>query len=75
MHPVHAQAVNYISSRSELLSGLGVLVAVLLVSVRREKRVLAVFCYALALLSKSSAVCLLGFLAVLEMMRPTEARQ
>lgn len=75
MHPVHAQAVNYISSRSELLSGLGVLVAVLLVSVRREKRVLAVFCYALALLSKSSAVCLLGFLAVLEMMRPSAARQ
>lgn len=75
LHPVHTQAVNYISSRSELMSGLGVLLAVLLVSVRRERLPLAAACYALALLAKSSAVCLLGFLAVLEMMRPLEERR
>ncbi|MEW6750776.1 MAG: tetratricopeptide repeat protein [Candidatus Latescibacterota bacterium] len=57
VHPVQTQVVNYISSRSEVLAALGVLVAYQL-SGRPGRRPLAVACYAAALLGKETAVAL-----------------
>jgi tetratricopeptide (TPR) repeat protein len=74
LHPVHTQAVNYLSSRSELLCGLGVLAALYLAGVRRRWRPLAWGAYALALLSKEAAVVLVPLLALLEWRRPAPER-
>jgi Gpi18-like mannosyltransferase len=54
LHPVHSQAVNYISARSEVISVLMVLVAFYLVVVSR-KEALASLAYAAGLMVKSSA--------------------
>ncbi len=62
LHPVNAQVVNYISSRSEGLAALGLLAALYLLS--RQRRLWACCSYALALLSKSQAVVLLPLLWV-----------
>lgn len=64
LHPVNAQVVNYISSRSEGLTALGVLCALYLMS--RQRRLWAGFSYVCALLSKSQAVVLLPLLLVVE---------
>ena len=74
LHPVHTQAVNYITSRSELLCGLGVLAAFYLAGVRRRWQPLAWVAYLLALLSKEAAVVLVPLLALQELRRPAPQR-
>ena len=71
LHPVNSQAVNYISSRSELLSVLGVLGALYLHLHRGQWR-LACVLYALALLCKSTAVALLPLLVLAQTTRGTD---
>ncbi|MBI2505306.1 MAG: tetratricopeptide repeat protein [Candidatus Latescibacteria bacterium] len=73
LHPVHTQGVNYLSSRSELLCGLGVLAALYLAG-RRRWQPLAWLAYALALLSKEAAVVLVPLLALQEARRPALQR-
>ena len=75
IHPINSQAVNYISSRSELLAGLGVLVAFYLVAVRRDHKGWALVAYGLALLSKSTAVVLLPLLVLREWILGREQRR
>ncbi|MBN1870749.1 MAG: tetratricopeptide repeat protein [Candidatus Omnitrophica bacterium] len=60
-HPVHAEAVSYISGRAEPLSTFFILLALILYvkSLKTEKAGLyfgMVFCYAVALLSKENAI-------------------
>ncbi|MCC7262720.1 MAG: tetratricopeptide repeat protein [Candidatus Latescibacteria bacterium] len=74
VHPVHTQAVNYISSRSELLCGAGVLAALYLMGERRW-RPLAWLAYGLALLSKEAAVVLVPLLVLAEWRLPAAQRQ
>lgn len=62
LHPVNAQVVNYISSRSEALAALGIVGALYLLG--RQQRVWACFSYVFALLSKSQALVLLPLLCV-----------
>lgn len=64
LHPIHSQVVNYVSSRSESLAALGVLVAFFLVARRRPRKIGASVAYSLGLLSKSTAVALLPLLAL-----------
>ena len=65
LHPVHAQAVNYISSRSELLCSLGVLFSFCLIAGRRSLAA-AGGAYWAALMSKSTAVSLVPILALFQ---------
>ena len=58
VHPVQSQTINYISSRSEALSALGVLAALYWSQVRCRPA-LALLCYGLALLTKSTALAFL----------------
>jgi protein O-mannosyl-transferase len=64
LHPVNAQVVNYISSRSEGLAALGALGALYLL--HRQARLWACFSYVFALLSKSQALVLLPLLWVVD---------
>lgn len=73
VHPIHAQAVNYLSSRSEVLSALGVLAAFHLMS--RQRRVWALAAHALALLSKETGVVLAPLLALYEWLKPAARRE
>jgi len=75
VHPIHTQAVNYISSRSELLCGAGVLAALYLAGGPRGWRPLAWGAYALALGSKEAAVVLVPLLALAEWRRAAPQRQ
>ena len=68
LHPVHSQAVNYISSRSEIAAGLGVLAAFYL-SLYGRRRGWAWATYAAALLCKSAAVALLPLVLLAERVR------
>ena len=74
VHPVHTQAVNYLSSRSELLCGVGVLAALYLAVCRRRWLPLAWLAYGLALLSKEAAVVLVPLLALAELRRAAACR-
>ena len=71
IHPIHSQVVNYISSRSEVMCVLGVLVAAYLMVVRQkgnEGRGLypgTLVAYGAALLSKSAGLVLLPLLMLL----------
>ena len=71
LHPIHSQAVNYISSRAELLGALGILVAFYLTVVRRVHWSWGLLAYGLALLGKSTAIALLPLLLLGEWLRPT----
>ncbi len=62
LHPLNAQVVNYISSRSESLAALGILLALYLHA--RGQRSFSLAAYALGLLAKSQAVVLLPLLWV-----------
>lgn len=73
LHPVQSQALNYISSRSEILAGLGVLAAYYL-SARPARRGVAVACYAGALLCKETAVVLPLLLLLRQAGGPRPAR-
>ena len=70
LHPVHTQAVNYISSRSELLSALGVLSSFCLIAGRRSL-IAAGGAHWLALMSKSTAVTLVPLVALFQWYRPS----
>jgi tetratricopeptide (TPR) repeat protein len=67
--------VNYISSRSELLSVLGVLIAFYLLTVKKEHQVWVLLSFGAALLAKSTALVLLPLLLVYECMEPPEWRR
>tara|TARA_Y100001978_G_scaffold146556_1_gene131525 strand:- start:9935 stop:11929 length:1995 start_codon:yes stop_codon:yes gene_type:complete len=74
LHPLCAEPVNYISSRSELLAGLGCLSALwfYMGSVQEANRrfyVLSLVCFALGLLSKSIAIMALLWPAVWDWQR------
>lgn len=56
VHPAHAEVVNYLSSRSDVLAGLLLLAA--FVALWQERRVAGVAAYAGALLAKSVSVAL-----------------
>jgi Tfp pilus assembly protein PilF len=64
VHPVHSQAVNYLSSRSETMCMALVLWALVLLQTRRIGW--SVFLYGAALLTKSAAVALLPVAALLQ---------
>lgn len=67
VHPINSQTVIYISNRSELLSAVFLLAAVLLLKAGQSTRIKGSFCcYAFALLTKSTALAFLPILAVLE---------
>ena len=74
LHPIHTQAVNYISSRSEVLCMAGVLWALYLGGLRGRPG-WGTAAYVAALLSKSAAVALVPLLTVLEWRRPREQRR
>ena len=74
VHPVQSQVVNYISSRSESLAAVGVLVALLILWRPHPRLSAAVPTYAASLLAKSSAVALLPLLAATRWM-PVPRRQ
>lgn len=67
LHPVQSQAVNYLSSRSEVLSMALVLWALVLIQSRRIGLSLAL--YAAALMTKSAAMVLLPVGILLELAR------
>ncbi|MFH1572282.1 MAG: tetratricopeptide repeat protein [Gemmatimonadota bacterium] len=72
LHPVQSQAVNYISSRSEVLAAAAVLAALRL-SLAPARRVAALGAYAAGLLTKSAAVAFLplaGLIRVRSGLRP-----
>ena len=74
LHPLCAEPVNYISSRSELMAGLGCLGALwfYMGSVQEASRrlyVLSLVCFALGLLSKSIAIMALLWPAVWDWQR------
>ena len=74
LHPLCAEPVNYISSRSELMAGLGCLGALwfYMGSVQEASRrlyVLSLACFALGLLSKSIAIMALLWPAVWDWQR------
>ncbi|MBT4500206.1 MAG: tetratricopeptide repeat protein [Gemmatimonadetes bacterium] len=75
LHPIHAQAVNYISSRSELLAGLGVLAGFYLAGVAGRKKGLALGAWGIGLLSKSVAIVLIPLLAMRERFQRRENRR
>ena len=69
LHPVNAEAVNYVTARASLLAALGALIALWAFLRRREGggvwwTVAGLAAFAAALLSKESAVALLPALAV-----------
>ena len=69
LHPVNAEAVNYVAARSSLLAALGALIAFWAFLRRREGggawwTIAGLTAFAAALLSKESAVALLPALAV-----------
>ncbi len=74
LHPIHSQAVNYISSRAELLGALSVLVAFYLAIVRRAHWAWGGGGYVLGLLGKSTAIALLPLLLLGVLLRPTAGR-
>ena len=64
LHPVHAQVVNYISSRSESMAALAVCATLYYVLVQRDR---AAWCsYALGLGAKSQAIVLMPLLLVVQ---------
>ena len=73
VHPVHSQAVNYISARSEMLSVLAVLAAYLLMLTSRRE-LPAYLAYAAGLLVKSSAIVLLPLAAMHRWVEPLLTR-
>jgi protein O-mannosyl-transferase len=68
VHPIHTQAVNYISSRSEIAAALGVLSALCL-AYNYRRYAWAAAAYGAALLCKSAAVALLPLLVGAEWAR------
>jgi len=74
LHPIHTQAVNYISSRSELLAGLGVLAGFYLAGEAGRRKGWALGAFGVGLLSKSVAVVLIPLLAMREWFRERESR-
>ena len=74
VHPIHSQAVNYISARAEVLAGFGSLVALALVIRGGTIRGAAVS-YGMALLAKSTASATLPILVLWEWSRPARLRQ
>ncbi|HEX9243380.1 MAG TPA: hypothetical protein VF875_13140 [Anaeromyxobacter sp.] len=72
VHPVHVEAVVWITGRAELLASLGVLAAALLhLRQRRDGSpsllAAAVACFVLALLSKESAIAFVAIVVCLEL--------
>ena len=75
VHPIHSQAVNYVSTRSELLSAVGVLAAIYLLKVASPPSVRwSAVAYAAGLLAKSTALALLPLLALHEASQPPSRR-
>lgn len=75
LHPINTQAVDYVSSRSEVLFSVLALAAFhLAVTARPRRRWLSLGCYALSLLTKSTALALPILLALNEWTRPREKR-
>ena len=74
LHPIHTQAVNYISSRSELLAGLGVLVGFYLAGEAGRRKGWALGAFGAGLLSKSVAIVLIPLLAMREWLQRRENR-
>ena len=74
VHPVHTQTVEYISSRSELAAGLGVLGAVYLYTSGGRLRNLAPGVYAAGLLCKSTAIAVVPLLFLYDVLHG-EARR
>jgi Flp pilus assembly protein TadD len=72
VHPVHSQAVNYLSSRSETMCMALVLWALVLLQDRRG--VWSAVAYAAALLTKSAAVALLPVAVLLQWRLPPHRR-
>ena len=70
-HPVHTEAVSYLPSRGDLLAGFFCLSSLLLFrSPKRFQRLLSLFLFGFALLSKESAVILPALLWVLAFSDP-----
>lgn len=74
VHPINSQLVNYISSRSELFSVLGVMGALYVHRFNRSRWTAGVL-YAVALLCKSAAVGFLPLVFFLELARGTELKR
>jgi protein O-mannosyl-transferase len=74
LHPIHTQAVNYISSRSELLAGLGVLAGFYLAGKAGRRKGWALGAFGAGLLSKSMAIVLIPLLAMRELFQGRENR-
>ena len=74
VHPIHSQAVNYISARAEILAGLGSLLALVFV-IRRASTSSAAIPFGLALLAKSTASVALPIVMLWEWSRPRWLRQ
>ena len=74
VHPIHSQAVNYISARAEVIAGLGSLVALTLVMRGGTPRG-AVISFGLALLAKSTASVTLPILVLWEWRRSARLRR
>ena len=75
LHPVQSQAVNYISSRAEILGALGILAAFYLLVVKKGHRIWALLVFGLALLAKSTALALLPLMMIYEWMQPSDQRR
>jgi tetratricopeptide (TPR) repeat protein len=77
LHPANTEVVNYVSSRSESLAGVGVLVALCAYLRWRSGEakgstvllLVSLFAFALALLSKATAIALPAMLLVVELCR------
>ena len=75
LHPVQSQAVNYISSRAEILGVVGILAAFYLLVIKKSHRVWALLVFALALLAKSTALALLPLMLIYEWMQAPGQRR
>ena len=76
LHPINTQAVAYVSSRSEVLFAVLALAAFHLAQTARpRRRWWGLGCYALSLMTKSTALVLPVLLALFEWTRPPQKRQ
>lgn len=75
LHPVQSQAVNYISSRAEIMGAVGILAAFYLLVVKKSHQNWALLIFALALLAKSTALALLPLMLIYEWNQAPERRR